>query len=138
MGEGINMWKFTERSLVGILVFSLSVLLSPGVAYCQEHVVTPEELQRNVVQAANARQADEARLERFLATPAARQAMREAKVDYKTVEKGVRMLSDAEVARLAARAEGAQKDFAAGSITQLELIIILVAIIIIIVVVAKA
>jgi pyruvate/2-oxoglutarate dehydrogenase complex dihydrolipoamide acyltransferase (E2) component len=131
------MWKFIEQSFVLVLIFSLIVLVSPGAAYSQEHVVTPAELQKDVLKSANARQADEARLERFLATPQAREAMRQAKVDYETVQSGVRMLSDAEVARLAARADKAQKDFAAGGIGSAELLIIIIALIVIIVVIAK-
>lgn len=118
------MSRFIERLFLPMLAASFITISAPSLTAAQEHVVSPKELQ------------NDARLERMLATPEGRQALNKAGVDYATVEKGVRTLSDAEVARLAARADKAQANFAAGSITLPELLIILVAIIVIIVIVA--
>lgn len=132
------MSKFVERLFLPVIATSFIALGAPQIASAQEHVVSPKELQKDVAAQSRERQENEARLERILATPEAREAMRTAGVDYKTVQKGVRTLSDAEMAQLAARAEKGQSDFAAGMITLREWIIILVAVIVVVIVVAAA
>lgn len=132
------MSKFVERLFLPVIATSFIALSAPQVASAQEHVVSPKELQKDVAAQSRERQENEARLERILAKPEAREAMRTAGVDYKTVQKGVRTLSDAELAQLAARAEKGQSDFAAGMITLREWIIILVAVIVVVIVVAAA
>jgi pyruvate/2-oxoglutarate dehydrogenase complex dihydrolipoamide acyltransferase (E2) component len=130
------MSRFIEKLFLPVAAASLATLVVPVVAGAQEHVVSPAELRQDLAASARIRAENVARLDRVLATPAARQAMREAGVDYNTVQKGVPMLSDAQVTRLAARAEKAQADFAAGSISWAELLIVLIAVIVIIVIVA--
>lgn len=130
------MQRFIEKLFLPMLAASFITVSAPRVAAAQDHVVSPKELQKDVAARSRERRQNEARLERVLATPEGRQALSKAGVDYATVEKGVRTLSDAEVAQLAARADKAQANFAAGSISLPELLIILVAIIVIIVIVA--
>jgi pyruvate/2-oxoglutarate dehydrogenase complex dihydrolipoamide acyltransferase (E2) component len=132
------MSKFIERLFLPVVATAFIALSTPNVLAAQEHVVSPKELQKDVAARSKTRQENQARLERILATPEAREAMRKAGVDYQTVEKGVRMLSDAEVAQLAARADKGQSDFAAGSISKSEWIIILIAIIVVLIIVAAA
>lgn len=132
------MSKFVERLFLPVIATSFIALGVPHAASAQEHVVSPKELQKDVAGQSGARQANEARLERILATAEAREAMKKAGVDYNTVQNGVRTLSDAELAQLAARAEKGQSDFAAGMISLREWIIILVAVIVVIVIIAAA
>jgi hypothetical protein len=96
-------------------------------ARAQEHVVTSSDLQKDVNHAAKVRQAQEGKIEQFLSTPQAKRALASANIDYKTVEKGVQLLNDREVAELSARAERAQRDFAAGSLTNEQITYILIA-----------
>ncbi|HXW54981.1 MAG TPA: PA2779 family protein [Candidatus Cybelea sp.] len=130
------MHKIVEWSFCLVLAMSL-VLATPDAAYSQEHVVTQAELNQDVAKPTRQRQIDEQRLEQFLSTPVAREAMRRTAVDYTTVEKGIRTLSDAEVARLAARADKAQGDFAAGGVSWAELLLVAIAIIVIVIIVHK-
>ncbi len=132
------MSKFVEKLFLPILATSFIALGAPNLATAQEHVVSPKQLQKDVAAQAKTRQENEARLENILSTPQGREAMRKAGVDYKTVEKGVRLLSDAELAQLSARAEKGQSEFAAGTITELDWVIILLAIILVVVIIAVA
>jgi hypothetical protein len=132
------MSKFIEKLFLPLVATSFIALGAPTVASAQDHVVSPKELQKDVAKQSKTRQENEVRLARILATPEAREALQKAGVDYKTVQKGVRTLSDAELAQLAARAEKGQSDFAAGAISLREWIIILVAIIVVIIIIAAA
>lgn len=132
------MSKFVERLFLPVIATSFIALGAPHVASAQGHVVSPKELQKDVAAQSNARQANEARLDRILSRSEAQDAMRKAGVDYPRVQKGVRTLSDAELAELASRAEKGQSDFAAGLITLREWIIILVAVIVVVVIIAAA
>ena len=136
------MRKLIPSMFMSVLVIALAVMGTPEMTFAQvegaqtqDHVVSPTDLKNDVAKAASARQMNEARLEKVLLTPQGREAMRQANVDYATVQKGISTLSDAEVAQLAARADKAQANFAAGSITAPELLIVLIAVIVIIVIV---
>jgi pyruvate/2-oxoglutarate dehydrogenase complex dihydrolipoamide acyltransferase (E2) component len=132
------MSRFVEKLFLPLVATSFIALGAPTVATAQDHVVSSKELRKDVAAQSKTRWQDEKRLERILATPEAREAMQKAGVDYKTVQKGVRTLSDAELELLAARAQKGQSDFAAGAISLREWIIILVAIIVVIIIVAAA
>ena len=58
--------------------------------------------------------------------------------DATQVKTGVSRLSDQELARLAARAQKADADFAAGSISDRDLLIILVAVLVLVVIILAA
>jgi hypothetical protein len=130
--------KFVQKMLLPLVATSLGAIGMTSVAGAEEHVVSQQELRKDVLTSAKARRANQKKLEGFLKTPAAREAMRQTGVDYKTVEKGVRTLSDAELAQLAARTAKAQADFSAGLLGFAELLLIAIAVIVIIVVVAAA
>lgn len=106
----------------------------------QDHVVTPSDLQKAVNSAAQMRRTQEAKIEAFLQTAQARKALAASHLDYAIVQKGVRLLSDREVAELSARAQKAQSDFAAGALTneQLTYIIIALATAVIVLIIVKA
>lgn len=108
--------------------------------WAQDHVVTSSDLQTDLNKAAKTRHAQEAKIDAFLQTPEAKKALAAASIDYKTVEKGVPLLSDQELAQLSARADKAQSDFAAGSLTneQLTYIIIALATAVIVLIIVKA
>lgn len=108
--------------------------------WAQDHVVTSSDLQKDMNQAARTRRAEQSKIEAFLQTPRAKKALAAANIDYRTVEKGVPLLNDRELAELSARADKAHADFAAGSLTneQLTYIIIALATAVIILVILKA
>ncbi|MGH9736069.1 MAG: PA2779 family protein [Candidatus Acidiferrales bacterium] len=136
------MSKFVEKVFLPVVAASFIFLGAPRIASAranaQDHVVSTTQLQKDVAAHSKTRQQNEARLEQILDTPQGREAVGRAGVDYKTVDKGIHMLSDAELAQLTARAEKGQSDFAAGSLTELDWILILLVIVVVIIIIAVA
>jgi len=112
---------FTACTLA--LVFAI-----PQDAFAQNHVVSPAELQSATIASAQARQRNVETIRQFVSSPTAEKALKSAHIDAKQVKDAVSRLSDQELARLAARSSKAQSDFAAGTLSDRDLIIILVAI----------
>jgi len=115
------------RSVIAVVLAALFVV--PADLVAQSHVVTPADLQKEVVAASQARQRNLEAVQQFLSTPAAEKAMKSAQVDPKEVRTAVSTLNDQELARLAARADKAQADFAAGRIEERDLILIILAVV---------
>lgn len=89
--------------------------------------------------ATQVRQQNVQKIRDFLSTPAAAKALQNARIDASQVKNGVATLDDQELAKLAAQADKAQKDFAAGYLTTRDIILIVlgVALIILIIVLVK-
>jgi hypothetical protein len=92
------------------------------------HLVSPTDLQRSLVVASQTRQHNLETVQKFLTSERATKALTAAHMDPERVKTAVSSLNDEELSRLAARAQKAQLDFAAGNLTDRDLIIILVAI----------
>jgi len=71
----------------------------------------------------------------FFASSLGRRALKDAHISPEQVTKAVSSLDDAELAKLAARTQRAQQDFAAGSLSSHALVIIVVAIAVVLVVI---
>ena len=104
------------------------VFTIPQGALAQSHVVSPAELQSAVVASTQARQRNVETIRQFVSSPTAEKALKAAHIDAKQVKDAVSRLGDQELAQLAARSSKAQADFAAGTLSNRDLIIILVAI----------
>jgi hypothetical protein len=98
------------------------------VALAQDHVVTSSDLQKDVAGVSATRQKNIDQVNGFISSPEAQKAMKSAHIDYQRVENGVSQLSEDDLARLSARSEKAQKDFAGGSLSDRDLLIIIVAV----------
>ncbi|MDE3106294.1 MAG: PA2779 family protein [Acidobacteriota bacterium] len=98
------------------------------VAQSSEHVVSPTELQKAVVDASRGRQQNLDTLNQFFSSEKAQQALESAHQNPEQVRKAVASLSDSDLAELASRANKAQAEFAAGRIDDHDLLIILVCI----------
>lgn len=112
------------RFLVFILIFSLWI---PQVAAGQTPVVSPSELQQAITTAAKARQKNRDDVQAFFSREPIRNALKTGKIDYERVQKATASLSPDELARLAARTNQLERDFAAGSLTNQELTYIVIA-----------
>jgi len=124
-----------ELAFIMLLAF---VMVVPRDAFAQNHVISPSQLQRDVASASAVRRQNINKVEQFLSTPGARQALESRHIDYKEVNNAVPELSNQELARLAIMSQDAQQKFAAGSISNRDLLWILVAVaVIILIVVAK-
>lgn len=120
-------WQFVP-SLVAAALVTVVAIPQNLVAQAQQHLVSPSQLENAAVNATRNRQKNLDTLNSFLSSAKARQALQEARIDPQQVKNAVSGLSDEELAQLAARAQKAQSDFAAGNIDNHDLLIILVAI----------
>jgi hypothetical protein len=68
-------------------------------------------------------------LRAFVSSPAAEKALKSSHIDSQKVKNAVSQLSDQDLAQLASRASKAQADFAAGSLSDRDLIIIILAVV---------
>ncbi len=93
-----------------------------------DHIVSSTELQKATVGASQQRERNLATLRSFFSLAKAAEALKSAHMDPQQVSNAVASLSDDDLARLATRASKAQSEFAAGSLSDRDLIIILVAI----------
>lgn len=130
---------FEPRQLVRVLsacvlvtIFSIPRNL---LAQTAEHVVTPAEMQKAVSDASRGRQQNLDTLNEFFSSDKAQKALKTAHTDPEQVKKAVASLSDAELAQLASRAQKVQADFAAGTLSDRDLIVILVAIAVLILII---
>ncbi len=120
--------------LLLIALLSLSVAL-PASLFAQDHVVSSADLRKDVQAVAAARQKSLAQLDDFFSTQQGQKALETAHVSYQQVRKAVASLDDADLARLSSRAQSAQNDFAAGRITDRDLIWILVGVAVVILII---
>jgi hypothetical protein len=119
----------TQQFLRSLTVCTLATSLAlPPTVWAQAHVVSPEELQAAITAATQSRQHNRERIVSFLSAPKAEKALRSARIDVKVVKSAVSSLDDEELARLAARADKAEADFAAGRLSERDLLWILVGI----------
>ena len=109
----------------------------PGRSQEKEHAVTSSQLRNDVQKAADSRRANEAAVREMFATDTGKQALKSAGIEYQKVDQAISQVNDEELARLADRSREVQKDFAAGRMSDRDLLLILVvAVILIIVIVA--
>jgi hypothetical protein len=118
--------------LVGVL--SVTVAL-PANLFAQDHVVSSADLRKDVQSVARSRQKSIETLDRLLASAQGQKALETMHVSYDEVQKAVASLDDADLARLSARAQAAQNDFAAGRIGDRDLLIILIGVAVIILII---
>src|SRR5690242_2349497 len=76
-----------------------------------EHIVSSKALQQNLEASSAARQKNVETLTKFMSTPTAQKAMRDAKIDPAQVQKAIPTLSDQELTNLSARAADTQQKF---------------------------
>ena len=125
------------RLLIVPLIF---VLLFAQVAAAQGPTVTASELDQAVKAAAENRQKNLDDVRSFFSSKPARAALKTGKIDYKKVDQAISTLSADELAKLSAKTNQIQKDFAAGTLNneQITYIIIALATAVIVLILVKA
>jgi hypothetical protein len=127
--EEFDMQFDLRQSLRAVIASVLVALfIVPTDLLAQSHVVSPSDLHKQAVAASQVRQKNVETVQHFLSTPAAEKALKSAKIDPQQVKTAVSTLSDHDLAQLAARADRAQADFAAGSLSNRDLIWIILGI----------
>ena len=123
------MHRLLQQSVRAVAAGALAVVfLIPQNLLAQNHVVSPSDLQKAAVASTQARERNIETLKQFVSTPTAEKSLKAAHMDGQQVQKAVSRLSDDELSQLSARASKAQADFAAGTLSDRDLIIILVAV----------
>src|SRR6476620_810402 len=120
---------------MAIATVLVTLFIVPTEALAQSHVVSPADLQNEVVAASQVRQHNLESVQHLLSTPAAEKALKSAKMDPQQVTTAVSTLNDQELAQLAARADKAQADFAAGNLNERNLILIILGIAILVLII---
>lgn len=117
--------------VTGFLVISFAI--PPSLR--AQHVVSPTDIHKELVTATEARIQNREKVNELFSSKAAEKALKGAGVDPGQVKTAVATLSDAELAQLAARSDKLRDDFAAGKISNRDLLIIIVVIAVIILIV---
>jgi hypothetical protein len=128
---------FAQAAVPAVLIVLLSYPAGLLAQSPEEHIVSSQTLQKNLETSSATRQANVQTLTKFMSTPTAEKAMRDAKIDPVQVQKAIPTLSDRELQNLSTRATDTQQKFSAGALStnMLTLIIVLVAVIIIVAIV---
>jgi hypothetical protein len=130
-----RMW--CKRTLAAALLLCWAGAPAPRVlAQDKQHVVSLDELNQDAARPSETRQADEAAVKHLFSSEAAQNALKSTKVDYAKVDKAVGQLSDEDVAKLAERSRQAENNFAAGSLSDRDLLVIVIIAVLIIALVA--
>jgi hypothetical protein len=123
-----------SRALAISTLLCLAGIPSQSLGQEKQHVVTLDELKKDVARPAEVRHADESAVRNLLSTENGQKALKSANLDLQKVDKAVSQLSDEDLRKLAERSRQAQKDFAAGRLSDRDLlwiILIIVAVLII-------
>ncbi len=131
--------RFRVKMCVSMLAIAALFGLAgiPARAQDKQHVVSLSDLNKDAARPAQTRQANEEAVRTLLSSDQGQKALKSAKLDYQKVDKAVGQLSDEDLAKLAERSRQAQNDFAAGRISDRDMLwIILIAIGIIVLAVA--
>jgi hypothetical protein len=125
---------FAQAAVPAVLIVLLSYPAGLLAQSPEEHIVSSQTLQQNLQTSSATRQTNIQTITKFMSTPTAEKAMRDAKIDPVQVQNAIPTLSDHELANLSARATDTQQKFSAGALStnMLTLIIVLIAVIIIV------
>ena len=122
----ISLLRRAMRMSMACLLVALFAI--PANLFAETHVVSLAELQAEVRTSSQARRQKLVAVEQFLSSAAAQRALANAHLDDTKVRTAVSSLSDEELQQLASKANKAQADFAAGTLSDRDLLLILVAI----------
>jgi len=119
-----------------LLAAGLSALMAfPQGAIAQDHVVSSTDIKKDLQAATAERKKQLAQVDALLSTNGAKKALADAHIDYQQVHTAVQSLSNEDLARVAAKAEQAQRDFAAGDLSDRDLILIILAVAVIVLII---
>src|SRR5215472_11886889 len=119
--------KFCTRLYVGLLLIAgLALGTSTSLlAQQKEHAVSAQDLRKDVQKASDDRHANEAAIRELLSTEQGQKAVKSAGADFTKVNQAVSQLSDEDAARLAAQSRAVEKDIAAGTLSDRDILIII-------------
>jgi len=120
--------RFRVQMCVPVVAIALLVGLAGVAARAQDkqHVVSLSDLNKDAARPAQTRQANEEAVRTLLSSETAQKALKSSNLEYQKVDKAVGQLNDEDLAKLAERSRQAQSDFAAGRISDRDLLWIIV------------
>ena len=124
------------RALAILFVATLASGAARVQAQDNQHVVSLSELSKDSAAPAEARQVNEVAVRHLLSSDRGQKALESAKIDYAKVDKAVGQLTDEDVAKLADRSRQVEKDFAAGSLSDRDLLVIVIIAVLVIALIA--
>ena len=122
--------NFDLRSSLGVLISCILVTLlaAPSSLRAQQHAVSSADIRKELVNTTQTRRQNRDKVKELFSSKAAQKALKKAGMDPVQVKAGISTLSDADLAQLAARADTVRDDFAAGTLSDRDLLIIVVGI----------
>ena len=109
-----------------VVAFVFMMVVIPLRAQEKQHVVSLSDLNKDAARPGQIRQSNEDAVRTLLSSDLGQKALKSAGVDYQKVDKAVGQMTDEDVAKLAERSRRAQADFAAGRISDRDLMWIIV------------
>ena len=122
--------RMNQQDSIRVLVSGILITLFavPPSLRAQQHVVRPIDIHKELVNATQTRRQNREKVKELFSSKAAQKALKSAQMDQAQVIDAVSTLSDAEVAQLASRSDKLKDDFAAGTLSDRDLLIIIVGI----------
>ena len=122
--------RINQQDSIRVLVSGILITLFavPPSLRAQQHVVRPIDIHKELVNATQTRRQNREKVKELFSSKAAQKALKSAQMDPAQVIDAVSTLSDAEVAQLASRSDKLKDDFAAGTLSDRDLLIIIVGI----------
>lgn len=120
-----DFWQPVKVLTAAVLAFAVPQAV---LSQTSEHVVNPQDLQHAAQDATHVRQQNIDTLQSLLRREDVQKALEARHIDPQQVRTAIAALNDQELAQLAARANRAQSDFAAGSMSNQDMLILIIAI----------
>jgi hypothetical protein len=108
--------------------FLITVFVLPSSLMAQTHVVNQADIHKELINATQTRQKNLQKVERLMTSDEALKALGSARMNPEQVNAAISALSDAELARLAERADKLDQDFAAGRLSDRDLLFVVLGI----------
>lgn len=118
-----------------LVIFLLITLFAVPSDLLAQHVVSPTDLHKELVNATQTRQKNLEKATQLFSSDAARKALKSKQMDPERVRAAVSTLSDSDLAQLASRADKLQADFAAGQLNNRDLLLIIIGLAVIILII---
>jgi Flp pilus assembly protein TadB len=120
--------RFDLWQSIRLLAACFALTLCATSILAQSHVVSQADIHKELVNATKTRQQNLEKVRGLFSSDETRKAMEAAKINPEKVDTAISTLSDEELARLASRADKLDQDFAAGRISDRDILLIILGI----------
>jgi hypothetical protein len=120
--------RFDLWQSVRLLAACFLLTLCATSILAQTHVVSPSDVHKELVNAAQMRQRNLEKVNNLFSSDETRKTLESSQISPEKVDAAISTLSDDELMRLASRADKLDQDFAAGRISNRDLLIIILGI----------